>query len=64
MIKVERECPKCGKVQTVKIDDQSWTNILRGEYIQMACPNLTSNDREVLLSGICPDCWDAIFNDN
>lgn len=34
---------------------QAWKD---GMLIQDAMPSLTKDDRELLLSGTCPKCWD------
>ena len=34
---------------------------MAGENIQIAFPDLTADQREILISGICPECWDKIF---
>ena len=60
-ISVQNVCPKCGKLQTVKVEQSQYHRWMAGENIQKAMPNLTPNEREVLLSGICPECWEKIF---
>ena len=32
-----------------------------GELIQKALPELPAQYREMLISGTCPSCWDAMF---
>jgi hypothetical protein len=32
-----------------------------GELIQDALPNLTADQRELLISGTCDDCWKTMF---
>jgi len=32
-----------------------------GELVQVAAPDLSPEEREVLISGLCPDCQKAIF---
>jgi hypothetical protein len=32
-------------------------------HIQNALPNISDNDRELLLSGICGECFDKIFEE-
>ena len=33
----------------------------RGELIQEALPELSADQRELLISGTCPKCWDELF---
>ena len=32
-----------------------------GELIQNALPELNTDQRELLISGTCPTCWDKMF---
>ena len=64
MFDIATTCPSCGKVHTVRVkanDYYKWT--LEGLYIQDAFPYLTASERELLQTGICPDCWNKIFSD-
>jgi len=40
---------------------ENWEN---GELIQKAFPELSADDRELLLTGICSKCWNEIFGDD
>lgn len=35
-----------------------------GELIQVAMPDLTSSEREFLMTGITPEEWDTYFGEN
>lgn len=35
---------------------------LAGALMQRAFPNLTPDQREFLISGLCPKCWDETFS--
>lgn len=55
-------CKFCGKVSTLKvnsIDFMMWEQF--GECIQNAMPYLTADERELLISGTCGDCWHKMF---
>lgn len=46
---------------TVSTDGfDTWTN---GAMVQDAFPGLDANDRERLINGICPDCFDRLFKE-
>ena len=60
-ISVNRVCPKCNKLQTVKVEQSQYYDWVAGKNIQIAFPNLSANQREILMSGICPECWEKIF---
>ena len=61
MYTIETRCPFCGKSNLVKVhaaDYHAWEN---GALAQNAFPYLSANEREMLISGICPTCWDNMF---
>lgn len=56
-------CMECKKrfVVTVLADDYlKWK---QGMLIQKAFPYLSAEIRELLISNICPDCWNIMFKD-
>lgn len=57
-------CPNCHKNQTIKVNEAEYFKWKAGELIQRAMPKLSDNDRETLLSGLCPECWNKLFQDN
>lgn len=62
MYTIETICPFCHKPHTVQVhgkDYHAWQN---GELAQNAFPYLSANEREMLISGICPTCWDDMFS--
>lgn len=56
------KCPFCGKetkIENIPATDLfSWRS---GALIQQAFPNMPSEDRECLISGICHDCQERLF---
>ena len=56
------KCPFCGNV--TKIENVSsygvfaWRN---GAFVQRAFPNMSIEDRECVISGLCHDCQEAMF---
>ena len=62
-MKIQRECPHCHKLQIINVDDNQYNDWLAGKNIQRAFPDLSPNQREILMSGICPECWEEIFPD-
>ena len=62
MFTINTRCPFCGKTTPVQIrrvaDYYAWQN---GEHAQDAFPYLSASERELLISGICPSCWDNMF---
>ena len=59
---VEVTCPFCGKVSQLTIPTEGYTAWkLHGVLVQDAFPQLSAEDRELLISGICPTCWGGYF---
>ena len=54
-------CIKCAEAQHITVgnaDLDAWEN---GALIQDAMPYLSADDREILISGICGECFDKIY---
>lgn len=51
-------CPFCRKTTLVKVNTKNFDKWKKGEYIQDALSELSFSDREMLITGICPKCWD------
>lgn len=58
---IEKDCPICGKSNSVKVDKEAHQKWVEGELIQNAFPNISPEDREILKTGICPICWNTLF---
>ena len=54
-------CVKCKNIQEVNVDFEGFRAWQSGKLIQEALPELDTDLRELLISGICPKCWDAMF---
>jgi hypothetical protein len=62
-MKVIRVCMHCRQTHERDIDINSaqlydW---MSGTLIQVAMPHLSDDDREFVVSGTHPECWDKIF---
>lgn len=61
LIGIECGCPLCGFEKTLivkHVDYVKWTN---GTHVQDAFPYIPAGDREMLVSGICSECYDRMF---
>lgn len=56
-------CPSCQKPQMVEVQEADLKKWKDGAYIQDAFPALSKDEREILLSGFCGECWDKLFAD-
>lgn len=54
-------CPVCRAVEEIVATYSGYQKWKAGMLIQDALPELTPNQREKLITGICPKCWDLIF---
>lgn len=55
-------CESCQKQYTMMYNRQDMVDWLSGSlFIQDAMPYLSDNERELLLSGICGECFEKLF---
>lgn len=54
-------CPFCGKANEVFVNEMDYLDWCDGKLAQHAFPYLSADEREMLISGICPTCWDDMF---
>lgn len=53
--------PNCGKTFMLAVTEKEFDNWEDGMLIQDAMPSLTLEERELLISGTCPQCWEAMM---
>lgn len=58
---VVTQCPFCGRGNEVEVNEADYWNWDDGMLAQDAFPYLSADEREMLISGICPTCWDKMF---
>lgn len=56
-------CPFCGKAHEIEVNDMDYLDWKDGASAQDAFPYLSASERELLITGICPTCWDNTFGD-
>ena len=55
-------CPFCGHAHEVAVNEDDYFSwMFDGDLVQTAFPYLSANEREMLISGICPTCWNKTF---
>ncbi len=54
-------CPRCGKPSTLTVDDEAFETWRSGTLIQNAFPDMSADDRELLITGYHGKCWDLDF---
>lgn len=60
---IEIRCPICRNFTIITVKTVDFVLWMDGENAQKAFPYLSPNEREALISGICPDCWDKMFSE-
>lgn len=57
-------CPKCKHYHSVYVErNDYWSWIRRKGSIQTIFSYLTAPEREIILTGTCPSCWNEIFKE-
>ena len=56
-------CPICGETNYISVESEDWYAYVNGELAQNAFPYLFADEREMLISGICPTCWNKMFGE-
>lgn len=57
-------CNVCKHSITFPVDRDGYERFINGMHIQRALPDVSPGLRELMLSGICPKCWDRLFKDD
>lgn len=56
-----RQCSVCKQSSSVWVDSASYSQWRAGKLIQDAFPDMPAPEREVLLTGFHPACWEIEF---
>ena len=59
-----KTCTVCGEYEVWSLDRQAVEIWQGGEYIQNAFPDMSAEDRELLISGTHPACWNKLFGED
>jgi len=63
LMEKEVKCACCGTKKVYHLQPERVLAWRSGMLIQDAFPELSAEDREFLISGLCPDCWNALWED-
>ena len=62
IFEISVKCPICGQFQTLYVEkDDYLTWMSKNTHVQDTFSYLTPSQREILISGTCPKCWDNLF---
>jgi hypothetical protein len=56
-----KTCSVCGEYEVWSLDRELVDRWRGGENIQRVFPDMSAGEREVLITGIHPACWDKLF---
>ena len=62
-VEVTNLCTLCNHHATVVVDAVGYELWRQGTLIQNALPDTSPQEREILLTGTHPACWDEMFGD-
>lgn len=61
-ITINAQCIQCGAIKKIEVDEENYISWLKNEgNIQDLLPELSADERELLISSICGSCFDNIF---
>jgi hypothetical protein len=55
-----KNCFVCGKFSVINVDSEAIKQYVGGAFVQDAFPFATADERELLMTGIHPSCWETI----
>lgn len=61
---VECRCPICGKSYTVIVPHEGFIKWRNGGRVQECMPQLSNEERESLMTGICGECWGRMYGED
>lgn len=62
MVRFEVPCRVCGRTFPINVDANDYMDWQKGKCIQDAMPYLTADERELLISHTCGECWTEMFS--
>lgn len=54
-------CIHCGVMHHPTCTQAEYKAWMGGAFVQTAFPNMSADNRELLISGTCGTCWDDLF---
>jgi hypothetical protein len=63
-VTITKTCRECGIEKYIECDPAAVMSWQAGVHIQDAMPEVSADDRELLISGICGQCFDKLFEED
>jgi len=57
------ECIWCGTPRPTTLPAEQLFQYRQGAHVQDAFPEMSADDREFIISGVCPTCFDTLRED-
>lgn len=57
---VTPECIMCGRESVLEVPFDGFVKWQAGEFVKIAFPGLTPDEREMLINGTHPECFDKL----
>ncbi len=65
MVIIGKPCPECGKPHEVHATLEQYIRYMnREDLVQNIFPELSSVEREYLITGYCEECWNKMFGNS
>ncbi len=62
-VTVQLQCRLCKRERSLTLPLDGFRQFARGVPAQLAYPDVSAEDREQLISGVCPTCWKEMMDD-
>ncbi len=60
-LQLELECMYCDYKEVITVHESDYITWHNGGLIQEAFPYLSADQRELMISNTCDDCWNKFF---
>lgn len=61
LVEVETTCPICHTTTIILVEESDYLDWKDGKNTYECFPYLSDNEREMLITGVCPICWDEMM---
>lgn len=58
-----KKCEFCSEEYFILLNNTDFADWTNGKYAQDVWPHLNAGEREMIISGTHPECWDKMFKD-
>lgn len=62
-MKIQKVCRMCNNPVVFEISREAYDKWKAGAHLQDVAPELTVDEREIMISGVCGNCFDKMFGE-